>query len=178
MKLALKVADCPEELEQIFRLNHQTFVEEIPQHAAQASGQLKDAFHDHNTYLIAKLGTRVVGMTSIAKDRPFSLDRKLANLDTYLPLHHQACEIRLLAIDPTYRGSRLFLKLLKFLYEFAESQHHDLALISGTVRQLPLYQKLGFVAFGPLVGTDKARYQPMFLTLNRHQTVRNQYAQQ
>jgi hypothetical protein len=43
----------------------------------------------------------------------------------------------------------------------------DLALISGTTRQLKLYEHLGFVPFGPLVGTPEALFQPMMLTLER-----------
>jgi aspartate aminotransferase-like enzyme len=43
----------------------------------------------------------------------------------------------------------------------------DLAVISGTVRQLELYEHLGFQRFGPVVGAGNAQYQPMYLTLDR-----------
>jgi aspartate aminotransferase-like enzyme len=43
----------------------------------------------------------------------------------------------------------------------------DLALISGTTRQLKLYRHLGFEPFGPLVGTPGAMFQPMYLTRQR-----------
>ena len=33
------------------------------------------------------------------------------------------------------------------------------------MRQLRLYKHLGFVAFGPVVGTGEAQFQPMYLTL-------------
>jgi hypothetical protein len=50
------------------------------------------------------------------------------------------------------------------------SQHYisigcDLAVISGTVRELKLYRRLGFQPFAERVGTEIASYQPMYLTL-------------
>ena len=43
----------------------------------------------------------------------------------------------------------------------------DLAVISGITRQQKLYEHLGFVPFGPLIGTREAQFQPMMLTLER-----------
>jgi hypothetical protein len=37
-----KLADSVEELQKIYRLNYQTFVEEIPQHTQNATQQLVD----------------------------------------------------------------------------------------------------------------------------------------
>ena len=45
---------------------------------------------------------------------------------------------------------------------------HDIAVISGTVRQAKLYSYLGFVPFGPVVGSEDAQYQPMYLTLEAY----------
>ncbi|MGD1845471.1 MAG: GNAT family N-acetyltransferase [Salibacteraceae bacterium] len=174
MDFELKIASDDREMQQIFSLNHRTFAEEIPQHDRQDSGLLEDAFHPNNTYLVAKHRQEVVGMVSLSDTRPFSLDRKLLDLDHYLPQHQHPVEIRLLALLPAYRGTSLFGELLGFLFQVTEARGYDLALISGTTRQLRLYRKLGFEAFGPLVGKVSARYQPMFLTLDRHQSVRQQ----
>ncbi len=39
-----------------------------------------------------------------------------------------------------------------------------MALISATTRQLKLYTHMGFVPFGPLLGTAEAAFQPMYVT--------------
>jgi hypothetical protein len=39
-----------------------------------------------------------------------------------------------------------------------------MAIISGTLREQKLYRHLGFVPFGPIVGTEEAPFQPMYLT--------------
>ena len=43
-----KIANTQEEYEQIFKLNYETFVDEIPQHKKNETKKLKDKFHDKN----------------------------------------------------------------------------------------------------------------------------------
>lgn len=164
--LRFKIASEASELEQIHRLNHATFAEEIPQHAADpATGLLVDRFHGENTYVIALDGDRLVGMVALRGRRPFSLDAKLENLDSYLPQGRSLCEVRLLAVARERRKGPVFRGLMRLLVEHGRRQGYDFAVISATVRQLKLYQHLGFTPFGPLVGPPEARYQPMQVTL-------------
>lgn len=162
--LRFKVADRDDEFEQVFRLNHRTFAGEIPQHAATADGRLVDRFHTENTYVVALEGERLVGMVAVRDRRPFSLDDKVHDLDSWLPKGRSVCEVRLLAIEPGCRRGRILPGLLANTIALCRSRGHDLAVASGTVRQTELYRRLGFEAFGPLVGSEAARYQPMYLT--------------
>ncbi len=163
--LQFKIAAIPEEFEAIFRLNYRTFVEEIPQHATNTQGRLIDRFHAENVYVICLNGLELAGMICGRTARPFSLDQKLPNLDQYLPAGGMLVEVRLLAVEPVYRQGAVFCGLVRQLAQHFHKRGCDLALISGTTRQLRLYRHLGFVPFGPLVGTAQAQYQPMYLTL-------------
>jgi len=96
--------------------------------------------------------------------RPFSLDAKLENLDSYLPPDRSICEIRLLAVEPEHRTGVIFRGLVTELMAYCLRAGYDTVVISGTTRQLKLYRHLGFVPFGPLIGTTDAMYQPMYLT--------------
>jgi N-acyl-L-homoserine lactone synthetase len=167
--LTFKIACERWEFEKIHRLNYKTFVEEIPQHQSSPDKTLVDKFHSENTYLICLHGDRLLGMVAVRDKRPFSLDSKLANLDAYLPAHRSVCEIRLLAVEKDRRGPRVFQGIMLMLARYGDARDYDLAVMSGTVRQLKLYGQLGFVSFGPLVGTLQAQYQPMYLTLNAYQ---------
>ena len=104
--LVFKFANEDWEFEQIHRLNYRTFVEEIPQHHASPTHRLVDRFHPENTYLICLSGRKLAGMLAARGNRPFSLDQKLENLDSYLPAGRKVCEIRLLAIEkkPPYES--------------------------------------------------------------------------
>ncbi len=162
-----RVATEAWEFEQIHALNHRTFVEEIPQHEPRPEGRLIDRFHHQNTYIVAMRGRELVGMVALRGERPFSLDGKLDDLDRLLPPHRSPCEVRLLAVVPGQRKTAVFGGILKRVVELGLARGHDLALISGTTRQTRLYRHLGFTPFGPLVGTSRAPYQPMYLELRK-----------
>ena len=166
--LRFKLADDAAEFEAIHRLNYRTFVEEIPQHPPNDAQRLVDRFHAENTYAICLDGDELVGMIAGRCARPFSLDQKVPDLDRHLPPHRKVVEVRLLAVDPRHRKRSVFARLAGVLANHFRAQGCDLAIISATVRELPLYRHLGFRPFGPLVGDAKARYQPMFLTLENY----------
>ncbi|OUB06462.1 GNAT family N-acetyltransferase [Bacillus thuringiensis serovar yunnanensis] len=165
MNLTYKIATEDWEFQQIHQLNYKTFVEEIPQHT-QTPEQIRiDSFHAENTYLICLKGKQLIGMVAARNQRPFSLDHKIHQLDTYLPANsHHIYEIRLLAMEPKYRNGRAFLGLIRFLHRFLLLNGYDLALISGTTRELSLYQQMGFQPFYTEVGTIGANFQPMYVT--------------
>jgi aspartate aminotransferase-like enzyme len=163
--LQFKVATEDWELEQIHQLNYRTFVEEIPQHQSPGTPRLVDKFHSENTYLICLCGKRVAGMIAARGQRPFSLDHKLPNLDSYLPPGRRICEIRLLSVEKEFRNTQVFRGLAALMWQYGLEHGYDLGVISGTTRQQRLYRHLGFVPFGPQVGTGEALFQPMYVTL-------------
>ncbi len=164
--LTFKTADQVGEFEQIESLNYLTFVSEIPQHPQNREERLRDKFHSENTYFICLDGGSLTGMLAVRSERPFSLDGKLANLDELLPPHKSACEVRLLAVKPKYRNGNVFCGLAKMTHFYFLEKSHDLALISGTLRQAKLYAHLGFTPFGPQIGTPAAPYQAMFMGID------------
>ena len=166
--LTFKVAAEPWELEQVHRLNYKTFVEEIPQHHANDQRALVDRFHAENVYIICLRGRELLGMTALRCCRPFSLDQKVPGLEGYLPNGWtKPVEIRLLATEREHRGGRVLVGLMEVAIAYLLRNGYDLALISGTTRQLKLYRHMGFVPFGPLVGIPGAMFQPMYITLAR-----------
>jgi aspartate aminotransferase-like enzyme len=176
--LVFKVATEDWEFEQIHRLIYKTFVEEIPQHQASPSQRLVDKFHAENTYLICLSNQKLVGMLAVRGNRPFSLDQKLPDLDSHLPPGRTICEIRLLAIEKKFRGARggqVLQGILALLWQHGVEKGYDLAIISGTTRQQRLYQHLGFVPFGPLVGSGDAQFQPMYVTLETFEVTAREF---
>lgn len=163
--LIYKIASEKWEFEAIDKLNYKTFVEEIPQHAPNSNQQLKDKFDNENTYIICLNEHELLGMVAIRGKRPFSLDNKLKNLNSYLPKGRTPCEIRLLSVTKEHRNGQVFGGMARFLAQYGVSQGFDIALISGTVQQSKLYKHLGFIPFGPLVGTNNVAFQPMYITL-------------
>jgi aspartate aminotransferase-like enzyme len=117
-------------------------------------------------------------MLAARGNRPFSLDTKLPDLDAHLPAGRRVVEIRLLAIDRKFRGARggqVLSGILALLWQHGVEKGYDLAIISGTTRQLKLYQHLGFVPFGPVVGTGEAQFQPMYVTLETFEVTAREF---
>jgi aspartate aminotransferase-like enzyme/predicted N-acetyltransferase YhbS len=159
-----QVAERPAEFEQVFQLLYETFVEEIPQYTSNPERRLVDRFHEENLYVVALDGEAVVGVIALRGNRPFSLDQKLGAIDSMLPAGRRVCELRLLAVKPTYRTGQVFRGLVDSVVREGRVRGYDLAIISGTLRQTKLYRHLGFQPFGPVVGTDEAPFQPMYIT--------------
>ena len=173
--MVFKTATEDWEFEAIHRLNYKTFVEEIPQHQASPAQRLVDKFHTENTYLICLSGRKLAGMLAVRGNRPFSLDQKLEQLDSFLPSGRKICEIRLLAVEKKFRGAQVLQGILALLWQHGIENGYDLAIISGTTRQVKLYQHLGFVPFGPMVGTGDAQFQPMYVTLETFEAAAREF---
>jgi predicted N-acetyltransferase YhbS len=161
----VKVAS-QEEFDKIHALNHEIFADEIPQHKKKQDGKLVDAFHEINTYIVALEGGELVGMVCYNARRPFSLDKKMDNLDSYLPPHNKLVEIRLFAVRKDKRKQGVAIAMLKTLVPSLIAQGFDLGVISASLKELELYNNIGAVPFGNLVGTKEVPYQPLYFHIN------------
>jgi predicted N-acetyltransferase YhbS len=162
-----KKADQEWEFEEISRLNYQTFVEEIPQHSQNSARRLEDQFHSENQYFVCLQEKSVVGMIAMRDRRPFSLEKKLGSLDPFFPERARLVETRLLSVVPGHRRGPIAMTLMSMGFRFFLKGGYDAIIISGTTRQLKMYKKIGFWPFGPLIGSEKALYQPMYITPDR-----------
>jgi hypothetical protein len=166
-QIIVKFAETEEELRQVHKLNYETFVEEIPQHSENQSKILVDKLHEKNRYIVALFQGEVIGMVAVNDQRPFSLDSKIPDIEKHLPPFDKALEIRLLSVKPTKRGGKVFFMLARKIVEWGHQMNFNLVLISGTTRQIKLYEKIGFTGFYKLLGKDDALYQPMYLDVNK-----------
>src|SRR4051812_30331106 len=66
-----KRAESKQEFEQVHRLNHRTFVDEIPQHKATGTGVLVDKFHHKSVYLSCCVTNAWWGWSALMTSRLF-----------------------------------------------------------------------------------------------------------
>ena len=163
-ELVFKRADQDWEFDEIYRLNYASFVEEVPQHPSNPDRALIDRFHRENIYFICRRADQLVGMICVRDRRPFSLDEKLGRLEEHLPQAEGAslCEVRLLAVRPDMRRTRVLQGLLTMMARFCRDGGYEYVVMSGRVSQQALYRHIGFIPFGPVVGDADAPYQPMY----------------
>ncbi len=160
------LASTPDQLEQVYRLNYATFVTELGQHRGDGSGRLVDKFDQKNTYLIALRDDRVVGMVTVHGEPPFSTAERLADQSLLESIGGRLLEVRLLAIDPEERQRMVFAGLLWQVQEYAREIGYTHLLISGYVKRIAIYERLGFRALGPPVPSGDVLYVPMVVALS------------
>jgi aspartate aminotransferase-like enzyme/N-acyl-L-homoserine lactone synthetase len=167
--IQFKEAETPEEIDQIHRLNHKIFAEEIAQHPSTSSGQLIDRFHASNRYFIATHNTVIAGMISVHDGPHFSVAKRLAD-PSILSNLRAPLEVRLLAIRPGFRNRSVLAGLLWQVLQYAQSNHFSDLVISGIVQRQPMYRKMGFLPLGPPVPDGAASFVPMRLSLESMST--------
>ena len=160
-----KPANTAEDIEQVHRLNHRIFAEEVGQHPRTPDGRLIDKFHDRNRYFIATCGSELVGMISVHDGPEFSITSRLEDVSALKALR-APLEIRLLAILPRFRKRSILAGLFWQVRSYARAHHYSDLLISGIVERLPMYEKMGFKAMGPAVPCGAAAFVPMRLSLD------------
>jgi hypothetical protein len=162
--VTFKEADCAEEIEQIHRLNHLVFAEEVKQHPQTPDGRLIDKFHERSRYFVARQGEELVGMISVHAGPVFSIESRLKDLSE-LRAMPAPLEVRLLAIRPEFRNRSILLGLLVQVWRYAVKHHSSDLLISGIVERVPMYLKLGFQPMGEPVPCGAAEFVPMRMDL-------------
>jgi len=163
--LIFKQAETAAEFDQIHQLNYRTFAEEVQQYVPDGSGVLVDRFHDKNVYFIAVENGRVLGMVAANDQPPFSVEKRLPDSASLEALGGPLFEVRLLALEPDSRHSMILGCLLWELYRYASKRGYSHAVISGITRNLEMYERIGFQALGPAVGSGDASFVPMALSL-------------
>ncbi len=153
--------------EQIHRLNYQTFVRELPQHADAGDGRLVDKFDAKNQYLMAVKDSALVGMLAAHDQPPFSIADRMPDASVLSSPGVVPVEIRLLAVVPEERKSPVMMGLVWALYQHAKGVGYTHFVMSGVVEQQGLYTRLGFEPLGPAVGHGRASFVPMWLPVSR-----------
>lgn len=166
-RYSFSLAQDPGDFEEIHRLNHRTFVREIPQHADPGGERLVDRFHDKNLYIVARCGGRVVGMMAVHDQPPFSAAEKMENPEILEQVAGRILEVRLLSVESGERHRQVFPGLGSVLCEYARESGYTDLLISAIEGQRRMYERIGFRALGPAVRHGGGRFTPMILCLAR-----------
>jgi hypothetical protein len=164
-RFSFKAAETAAELDQVHRLNYETFVCEVAQHSDPGTGRLIDKFHHKNTYLIATLGDAVVGMAAAHDSPPFSIADRLLDPTILERPGERPLEVRLFAVRPGYQHGPVFSGLIWAILQHAQRFKHTRLLVSGLRERVSIYAKIGVRTLGPAVAFGRATFVAMTLEL-------------
>jgi N-acyl-L-homoserine lactone synthetase len=160
-----KLANQPEETEQIHRLLYRTFVLEIGQYPDSGTGYHTDKFHHKNVYLVAMQDGMVKGMLAVHDQPPFSAADALACKEVLERLCPKLLEVRLLAVEREDRGRQVLAGFMWALHQYTADKGYQYLAISGLVERQTMYLRAGFRPLGPPVRRGQAYFVPMLLDL-------------
>lgn len=161
-----KLAEAPDEIDQIHRLVYRTFVMEIPQHPDPGGGRLIDKFHHKNQYLVAEREGQICGMVAVHDRPPFSVADAIPTPGVLEELVPRLLEVRLLAVETELRHRWLFGGLLWGVYDYALQLGFQYLAISGLRERQGMYERMGFRPLGDPVPRGQVYFVPMLLELS------------
>lgn len=161
MAIVIKKPETPEEFHSMWQLNSDIFCRELGLREMPPEGILIDRFHNDNFYNIAWDGSQVVGMLCAHQNPPYSaVDHFGEVMEREIVPDHTA-EIRLFALRPGVRGSRIAAKLSFALAHDLQERNITKVLISAVADQCRLYRHLGFQAIGDPINERGVLLYPM-----------------
>ncbi len=160
--ITMKYAETDDEFEKIYRLNHETYANELGQEQVTEDGRLLDKLQDRCDYIIAKKEDKIVGMTAITRPgNVFSIESSLEDPSIVARVRKDACEFRRVAIIPEYRHQGLYVLLMESLAQYCIKNTISYVFGSAHVDNVRLYEKVGFFSFDKQFSKGRATYQPM-----------------
>ena len=166
MNFTIRMAN-KQDWDAIAQLNHNTYALELGQYEPNENGRKTDYRHDTNVYIVAYNGEELAGMVSITLPNiaPFSTLKRLPHISSDIEKNlYKTAEIRLLAIQPHYRGQGLYDRLMLFVIQYCYQRGIERVLISAIQNRVPMYEFMGFRAIGEAVAEGTAVYLPMLIT--------------
>ncbi|MDR6094834.1 GNAT family N-acetyltransferase [Stenotrophomonas sp. SORGH_AS_0321] len=155
-------------MDDIWRLNHEIYCEELNQHATASSKRRVDSKHKEGVFFVAKVDQEIVGMISLTpKGHQLSTMKRIPAGLIIDRGAHEMVEVRLLAIHANYRGRGIYDHLILAVMEYCRDHRVDSVIISAIGKQDRLYSMMGFVNICEPVIEGSCRIQPMILARDR-----------
>ena len=165
--LSLRIADAGDR-ERIYAIRHRVYASELAQHIENADGRLTDALDAVNVYLVASIGSEIVGFVSITppSDAGYSIDKYFEREDIPLHFDERLYEVRLLTVTSTRRASRVAALLMYGAWRFVQSRGGRTIVCIGRLEVLGMYERVGLGSLGRRVRSGKVTYELMACEVN------------
>ena len=150
----------------IYRLRHEVFAHELGQHAENDEQMLTDALDEYNVYITATLNESIVGFISITPPgNSYSIDKYLSRDQLPFPVDDRLHELRLLAVIPNHRGSRILPALIYAAFRWVEAQGATRIMAIGRREILDIYVKAGMRALGRQIKSGAVTFELITATI-------------
>jgi len=155
-----------QERKAIYRLRHAVYASELRQHEERSDETLSDALDGVNIYITARIGERIVGFVSLTPPtaQTFSIEKYLSRDELPFQLDGSVYEVRLLTVDPAYRGRRIAGLLMYAALRWVEMHGGTRIIAMGRREVLDFYRKVGFQTLGRTIQSGAVTFELMSAT--------------
>jgi hypothetical protein len=155
------------EREQIYRIRHDVYALELRQHDEEASGRLTDPLDTFNEYIVASIGTLVVGFVSITPPghERYSIDKYVARGELPFELGDGVFEVRILTVIEPLRGSPIAAILMYAALRVVECRSGTRIVLIGRTELVDVYRRVGMELVGRTVRSGAVSFEVMSATV-------------
>jgi hypothetical protein len=158
-KLRIALANAADR-DRIYGLRHDVFARELAQHGENAERRLTDALDDYNVYITASLNDGIAGFISITPPgSSYSIDKYLSRDELPFQVDDGLHELRLLAVIPPHRGSRVLPSLIYAAFRWVEAQGGSRIVAIGRREILDIYLKVGLQSLGRQIKSGAVTFE-------------------
>ena len=158
---------------QIALMRHAIYARELGQHPTNDKGVLQDRLDVFNTYIVARLGSHVVGFVSITPPPAdggngsyrYSIEKYVDREALPFAFDDALYEARLLTVAKQSRGSKMAMLLMYAALRWIEHRGGDRIVAMGRREVIGLYRKAGFTPLGIVVHSGEVEYEIMTATI-------------
>ena len=158
---------------QIAAMRHVIYARELGQHPTNDLGVLHDPLDKFNTYIVARLGSHVVGFVSITPPPAdggndsyrYSIEKYIDRGTLPFAFDDALYEARLLTVTKDFRGSQTAVLLMYAALRWIENCGGDRIVAMGRREVIGLYRKTGFTPLGIVMHSGKVEYEIMTATI-------------
>lgn len=163
--LTLRLADTRDR-EEIYRLRHEVYADELHQHEANAAHTLVDALDAANLYLVAHTGGELAGFISLTPPSAptFSVEKYIPLVELPFARQHDLFEARILTVRASHRGTLVATALMYAALRYVEANGGTRIIGIGRREVLPVYRKVGFTTLGREVRSGAVTFELMSAT--------------
>jgi histidinol-phosphate/aromatic aminotransferase/cobyric acid decarboxylase-like protein len=148
LPLTISVATGAER-EEIYRIRHRVYAEELEQHRTRGDGRLSDPTDEVNLYLRASEGPELVGFVSLTPPgNRFSLDKYRKRADLPFQIDARTWEVRLLTVVAPHRRRSVALLLAWAALRWVQAHAGTVIVGMGRNDLLEFYGALGLASTG------------------------------
>ncbi|MEV1247465.1 histidinol-phosphate aminotransferase family protein [Nonomuraea sp. NPDC049750] len=147
--------------EWIYRLRHEVYAHELGQHPPNQAERLSDALDDGNVYIVAAHGDRPVGFISVTPPWTgrYSIDKYLSRAGHPVLDREDLFEIRILTVDPRWRGSAAAPLLMYAALRWVAAHGGRVVAALGRTEILGMYLAAGLTGTGTRVHAGAVTFE-------------------